>query len=137
MREILFRGKAAEDEEFFNVKQGQWLYGSLVIDEYADCLFVEDSSEEDIKTSCILPETVGQYTGLKDKNGAKIFEGDIVRLENDYIRYILYSGVRCSFITMMYCNQLECYEMCRLGEYSEHEIEVIGNIHDNPELMEV
>ena len=137
MREILFRGKAAEDEEFFNVKQGQWLYGSLFIDEFNNQVFIENSKQEDIITIDVNPETVGQYTGLKDKNGTKIYEGDIVRIENNdnYIRYIVYSGVRCSFITMKYCDQLESHEMCRLGEYSEHEIEVIGNIHDNPELL--
>ena len=120
MREILFRGKREDD--------GLWLFGDLRqwsgkkkgIYDNACC-----------KTFRVDPETVGQFIGLTDTNGVKIFEGDIVEItredepfkvewREDSARFILSASTFC----------------CDFDNYWGYETEVIGNIHDNPELLE-
>ena len=126
MREILFRGKTTRTK--------LWVYGhystnygtgNTEIRDKAECCFVE-----------VIPETVGQYTGLTDKNGKKIFEDDIVKVTDDNgemnvcscgIGYVLfYDGVW--YIADEVNDGL--YDVSKI-----YYIEVIGNIHDNPELL--
>jgi hypothetical protein len=116
-REILFRGKQIVCRE--------WVYGSLVILklEEEDVYRISDFAGDSILR--VIPETVGQYTGLEDKNGIKIFEGDIVcyKTMNLPVRW----DDECSgfFIGKdKYWMMNDC------------NLEVIGNIHDNPGLLE-
>ena len=125
MREIIFRGK--------RVKNNEWVYGSFLKqageriskDEVApiECWIYGMRGE----TALVDPETVGQYTGLTDKNGTKIFEGDIVKVENALVRGIFaveYCGISACFIVS--CGERRYF----LGGCNS---EVIGNIHDNPD----
>lgn len=117
MREILFRGKRDEIQE--------WVEGDLLID---SCKDVSIRADHCTLYYDIIPETVGQYTGLTDKNGKKIFEGDIVKIRGE-IRYIFYG--------------ISSFRHTNYGEYAAElrdvntgrECEIIGNIHDNPELL--
>ncbi len=135
-REILFRGFREDptgDKVIFvdgKAVRGYWLYGGIreMMDGNTEFYHIQ-KRETDMGFNCI-PSTVGQYTGLKDKNGKKIFEGDIVKTENPkpfkpYIRPVVYATT--SFIWGDYV----------LGEFEHPEkLEVIGNIFDNPELLE-
>jgi uncharacterized phage protein (TIGR01671 family) len=122
MREILFRGK--RDKKYD--KNQDWTYGVPYIDNEGDCNMAEDSSRR-----VVVSETVGQYTGLTDKNGKKIFEGDIVKiclLDGVEIGQIIYSEMSCRFkFADKYGSTYGFDNTCTF--------EVIGNIHDNPELL--
>lgn len=127
MREILFRGKRTDDCE--------WAYGAPTKDNHGEMVMVESTFEcEEYNcrgANCLYVDenTVGQYTGLTDKNGTKIFEGDIVLLKNDEEPYQV-AFDECCF--QVYSHSV-CYVM---DNFYDHDIEVIGNIHDNPELLE-
>lgn len=126
MREILFCGKRTDN--------GEWVYGNLVRgcdEKYA--YIVEFGNKELCRNYVnVNPDTVGQYTGLADKNGTKIFEGDIGRRRDD-IFLIDWSEEKAAFVMIFHdyiCEILYLEEMW-------DDAEVIGNIHDNPELLEV
>ena len=123
MREVLFRGKEVAD--------GKWIEGFYSAEEYNPYSGeVEHIPRIQIIGKCVslgvIPETVGQYTGLTDKNGVRIFEGDIVRYEDD-IGYVIYNGDDARFL-------VDSPNMYISMDYS-NEFEVIGNIHDNPEIL--
>lgn len=80
-REILFRGKSVETNE--------WVYGSYILEKYGNTPYIcyfEYGTFVNIKQVEVIPETVGEFTGMTDKNGTKIFEGDIVRTQPFYTR---------------------------------------------------
>ena len=127
MREILFRGK--------RVSNGDWIFGGF--HSRFDMAFIIGCSKSlRIDGMDVLPETVGQYAGMTDKNGTKIFEGDIVKVEYigknrglDGIAPVVFDG--CMFgLVWGWHKELHC-----LSGFSNVEFEVIGNIHDNPELL--
>ena len=129
MREILFRGKQED---------GEWVYGWFCPKDLEPSTFaVIDTPniirEKDLLWCEVVPETVGQYTGLTDKNGTKIFEGDIVRATQNRIHDECYVGYENGTF-MLYPKNGKIYERT-LWEYwyNDWEVEVIGNIHDNPE----
>ena len=126
MREILFRGKRTDN--------GEWIKGYYAsIGEYHYILTGQLALVPYLGFEHFLvnPDTVGRFTGLTDKNGTKIFEGDIVKYDEE-----LYSVV--------YEPDVGMFELCGDGfaadfSYIDSSIfcEVVSNIHDNPELMEV
>jgi uncharacterized phage protein (TIGR01671 family) len=131
MREIIFRGKTLD--------KGEWVYGVPVIakDNIADkdvTVMVDNPNEIVPREGLPLfeqvdPETVGQYTGLKDRNGKKIFEGDIVKYEC-YILIVAYHNEYAGFWPFYDQDSGVGYGVC--GD----KCEVIGNCIDNPELLE-
>ena len=134
MREILFRGKRLHDNK--------WIYGNFISDYEGNPhiieprFFCEDGHhlqyEDNTDTPVfIIPETVGQYTGLTDKNGVRIFEGDIIQsLESSVTGLVQWFPEHSAF--MVWCKSAN--EVGFLYECADI-IKVIGNIHDNPELL--
>ena len=132
MREILFRGKRKLGNE--------WIEGSLHTEKFADD---EEYLCCEINQCDVYPETVGQYTGLTDKNGTKIFEGDIVESrasdnKEDWKRWIVtfYDGSFCfeREISQKRKHKHEQNLLC-VDEVKLYGLAVIGNIYDNPELL--
>lgn len=131
MCEILFRGKITEPCKY----QGQWLEGFYGVDDGMPLIAIQRMNG--LKGFFCDPLTVGQYTGLKDRNGTRIFEGDI--LEGD-LEDNLDPGAKWRSVVVWGKFGWNCKEghVSRpIDEFDIKEGEVIGNIHDNPELMEV
>ena len=147
MREILFRGKRCDSDE--------WVQGYYI---RADHHWHKHGIHKDWITFgasanggwfalhnkyAVKSETVGQFTGLTDKNGKKIFEGDIVRVLGnqqvedwknvDYVALIAFlDGGFCAIDGTVEEHGFRRYALARM----DFSLEVIGNIHDNPELLE-
>lgn len=120
-REILFRGKSAVDNEWVE----GYYFKTQIGEKEVHCITPFDKYV-DRRIYQIIPETVGQYTGLTDRNGTRIFEGDIVEYEGkryriDYLtHYARFSAVKP--------NTVFCVFAYQRGE-------VIGNVHDDPEMI--
>ena len=134
MREILFRGKPK------NLKAYGWVYGQLLYHSEEMSKIYSDEIDSPVG---VIPDTVGQFTGLTDKNGKKIFEGDIVRILGnqdvddwknvDYAALIAFiDGGFCAIDGTVEEHAFRRYALSRL----DFSLEVIGNIYDNPELLE-
>ena len=138
MREILFRGKRADT--------GEWIYGDLRQDADLESAYIggwdyftaDYALQREPFEYPVSPETVGQFTGLTDKNGNRIFEGDIIEAHFDE----LFPDLATTLIVVWSdygwfgrdmegnVDSLEC-------KWVSDFFEIIGNIHDNPELLEV
>ena len=144
MRDILFRGKSTETN--------QWIYGGFHIWEKRQiCVLGDDKLKDDeisyvitvnsfadwnmprtMQAVEVIADTVGQYTGLTDRNGNKIFEGDIVNIltENEEIVVIVYEDG--GFIV-----HADKFSIDIIYKINRTDVEVIGNKYDNPKLMEI
>ena len=125
MRTIKFRGKQRRTRK--------WFYGNLYVEDIYGRTHICTT-----KCGCfdIDPETVGQFTGLMDKNGNEIYEGDIVKWSNGMLYAVKF------WDGMFYASIEECNEgifggfpLYRLIEYEDGGCEIVGNIHDNTELL--
>lgn len=148
MREIFFRGK--------RVDNGEWVYGYLARFRnfrnkvYTSIIQINDFETQECNiqdNSCVFTETVGQFTGLTDKNDKKIFEGDIVKITDEFVNGTYYAYVEFGNPNGLYTWGWQLVPLCKTAfaveilhwvdmEESGAFIEVIGNIHDNPELLE-
>ena len=137
MREILFRGKG--DKKY---NDGMWYFGVPIRCYDGDWQICTNNSKR-----TVIPETVGQYTGLTDKNGTKIFEGDMIKPFDDEIDKMVVEFRLGQFLLCLYgergymaeygweeSGNYGCFEAEPLSSYGD-DVEVIGNIHDNPEPL--
>ena len=132
MREILFRGKIIEPCEY----QGQWLEGFYAVENGKP--FIAIPKENGLNGFYCDPETVGQYTGLTDKNGARIFDGDIVSGHLDDLFPEDESRYEIAWIDYgWHLTNLDGTVDTAEQDWVNQNFEVIGNIYDNPELVEV
>lgn len=127
MREILFRGKRLDN--------GEWVEGQL-LEATPSGKTAHLISVNHFIHALIDPKTIGQYTGLTDRNGKRIFEGDIVEGSDfnseDGYGEIMWDEQTARFAIIGNTNNL----FIDFDFYFGNEIEVVGNIHDNPELLE-
>jgi uncharacterized phage protein (TIGR01671 family) len=152
MREILFRGKRSD---------GEWAFGSLLKVTFdgttynlifADNFLFVFGQAKAMEHAAVIPETVGQFTGLTDKNGKKIFEGDLLngfqypfyRSESDehnYFAEVIWFDGNCAFGLYTHKHPTAKVKGISAGnadfieDFNSDDWEVIGNIHDNPELL--
>ena len=128
MMEILFRGKRLDN--------GEWVTGNLFVSDTDSRTHILVGSRIFTIEWEVDPSTIGQYTGLKDKNGKRIFEGDIAKVLQGKDKDIAYVGFENGAF-MLYPKTGNIYERT-LWEYwyNDWDVEVIGNITDNPELLE-
>ena len=139
MREILFRGKTPSQDKYFD--DGEWVQGFYTRFNGEEHRIYSGYAETDCGDYypdwCnVRPETVGQYTGLTDKNGKKIFEGDIVEgldftAEDGGYGVVTFDDGAFEIVGSCDNNIVGTFH----ENYYGKDFEVIGNIHDNPELL--
>lgn len=125
MRE--YRGKRLDN--------GEWVYGYVQLSEDKKSAWICKSKEDDwtVKEQFpVDPETVGQYTGLKDKNGKEIYKGDIIQINHGRNALVVWVQRYLAY----YIEWLPDRYGAALSLWQSNQLEVIGNIHDNPELLE-
>ena len=119
MREIIFRGKRTDTKE--------WIEGIVFPhDKNKVTMLYQHPMDGSLVGKEVDPETVGQFTGLIDKNGKKIFEGDIIEYEGN--RYSINYFLHYARFPVVKPNNVFCV-------FAYKHDEVIGNIYDNPELL--
>ena len=127
-KEIEFRGKRLDS--------GEWLYGDLMHDNHGGCYIYPLDSLGLFAENKVAHDTVGQFTGLADKNGVKIFEGDIVLWDRDQKMYVVVFRNGMFYASVEECNPhiyggFPLWCLCAEEQYCT----IVGNVHDNPELL--
>lgn len=138
MRKIKFRGK--------RIDNGEWKYGDL-LHIVGGCVIYHGSQKESEliedrpnlaielymdEVSPVTPDTVGQFTGVKDDNGIEIFDNDIILINNSGVAIVTYVDFILSYIAVFIDKDKDNIMLCDL---LDDEYVVIGNIYDNPELL--
>ena len=122
MREIQFRAKD---------RVGVWVYGDLRLTSREPHIWTDPYTSHIINT-----ETIGQYTGLKDKTGKEVYEGDIVKSISGKVGYVIFLQQEMGYVVVWDNCDTRLGHRNRGGGYEcDGSIEVIGNIYDNHELL--
>lgn len=137
MREILFRGQTRRYGEKVRLNgekiKSNWVYGGIFPQNGDGDFAIIYQQEPTVEKYPVYADTVGQYTGLTDKNGTKIFEGDIVKYGDTVHNVVFEQRNGTAYFGLVYST----LETLSFGYYQDlKQIEVIGNIYDNPELLE-
>jgi uncharacterized phage protein (TIGR01671 family) len=133
MREIKFRGK--------RIDTGEWIYGYFTRnDENGNCYITTQTESGGAHPWQVIPETVGQFTGVSDKNGKEIYDRDVLQMfrhsdntnrhEKDFVSKVSFE-FGTFYVLGRYATKQSFLHMARPGQ----SFEIIGNIHDNPELI--
>ena len=122
-REIKFRGKVFLKEE--------WVYGDLV--KTKNFVAIKKTNGDYFRPTQVSPNTVGQYTGLKDCNDKEIYEGDIVIIGNNLKAVVIWFNGSFRFQDELSSKATYLDDIGAIMR--DYDVQVIGNIHDNPELM--
>lgn len=147
MREIKFRGKNLNTKEWVYGDLLQWNDGETAIGVHGQ--FIDDGyhfNENYDKTPYVDETTVGQYTGLKDKNGKEIYEGDLIKAPSGRIYAVIFSTWKYEekreFLKVIdlyehtgWCISLDGVNPCELLDSEVCQGSVIGSVYDNPELL--
>lgn len=141
MREILFRGQTRrKGERIINVRgdkcDSNWVYGGIFPQNNSGDFAIIYQQTPEIKKYTVYADTVGQYTGLTDKSGNKIFEGDIIEINHPYAGKFVSEVIwdmDCWSLKDFYFTCFD-YPNMAFSEGTEY-MKVIGNIYDNPELL--
>lgn len=140
-RDIIFRGKRLDN--------GEWMYGDLMHDNLGGCYIYPLDAENLYTENKVVADTIGQYTGLKDKHGKKVFEGDIVRRRDSAFGYVDTGVVKYDCHLGAFVLEYESYGRTYQGTFKDgfsyndgkctiegtYSYEVIGNVYDNSELL--
>lgn len=123
MRDILFRGKRLDN--------GEWVYGNLFLSDTDGGAYILAGSRIVTIEWEVDPSTVGQYTGLLDKNGERIFEGDVLTVDGEDGFFVLEFQEDTARFVMSGDSIVVDFD-----NFWSYEVEVMGNIHDSPEFLE-
>lgn len=129
MREILFRGKRADNGL-------DWVEGGILQTEDG-FIIVQLDDKRKLTAYDVVPETIGQFTGLTDRNGKKVFEGDICKYgyDDEYVGELFYDVFEFSITEIDIENVLSLLVFDRKKEEWFFQGVVVGNVHDNPKLL--
>lgn len=124
MLKIKFRGKCTKKSKYAN----KWVEGSLVLCDDGSALIIQALNDHNTMTFHVKPETVGMFTGLIDKNGIEVYEGDIAT-DGKYWYTVEFSTYSCGFVWSRHGSSNN-FHLERIND--SEEMEVKGNIHDKP-----